>query len=201
MKISNSELKTATITIEMMMARHPCPEWPRERIASFLGEGKTIVGALRDSLTNNQINPRDAISGVVRFLPDYVKRAFGIWCARQCNRDIEAFRLYVDTMEKYYAGAATKEELAAVCPNDTLAELAFCSASKFAVNWAAMAAEMEAVEDHASGYGAARKKQVLRLIEMIEKLETNPDDPDDPAYYSRPGTLAEATMMIVSDLF
>ena len=101
------------ITVDMMMAKAPCPEWPRELVAAYLGNGKTITDMLRDSLTNNNISMQDAIWGATRFLPNKINREFAFWCARQCKTPIPEIKNYIDIIEKYYNGKATEEELRA----------------------------------------------------------------------------------------
>ncbi len=99
------------VTVDMMMEKQPCPEWPRERVAAYLGEGKTLTAMLRDALADNGISIPDAIWGVTWFLPDNINRAFAIWCLRQCKTDVKEIADYIDTIERYYAGKATKDEL------------------------------------------------------------------------------------------
>jgi hypothetical protein len=101
------------VTVDMMMEKRPCPEWPRERVAAYLSEGKTLTAMLRDALANNGISIPDAIWGVTRFLPDKINRAFAIWCARKCETNVKEIADYIDTIERYYAGKATKDELKA----------------------------------------------------------------------------------------
>ena len=130
------------VTVDMMMEKRPCPEWPRERVAAYLGEGKTLTAMLRDALADNGISIPDAIWGVTRFLPDNINRAFAIWCLRQCKTDVKEIADYIDTIERYYAGKATKDEL----------------------NAADRAA-------YRAAHGAHRKLQAERLIEMIDAAE------------------------------
>jgi hypothetical protein len=129
------------ITVDMMMAKNPCPRWPRELVAAYLGDGKTEIEMLRDSLAGNGISPKDAIWGATQFLPDNINRAFAIWCAKQYKTDKKEITDYIDVIERYYNGEATKEELGAA-------------------NWAAY---------RAAGRAAEYKKQIEKLIEMIKE--------------------------------
>jgi hypothetical protein len=169
------------ITVDMMMAKNPCPRWPRERVAAYLGDGKTEIEMLRDSLTGNGISPLDAIWGAAQFLPDEINRAFAIWCVRQCKTKIPEIAEYINVIERYYAGKATREELeaaywaadraaywaadrAAYWAADRAAYWAACRAACRAAYWAAYLAAGIAA-DRAAEY----KKQIEKLIEMIKE--------------------------------
>ena len=101
------------ITTDMIMAKNPCPEWPRERVSAYLGKGKTITAMLKDGLIGTDISCTDAIWGATKFLSDGINRKFAIWCARQCKSKLPEIKSYIDVIEKYYNGKATKEELEA----------------------------------------------------------------------------------------
>ncbi len=168
-----------TVTVDMMMEKRPCPEWPRERVAAYLGEGKTLTAMLRDALADNGISIPDAIWGATRFLPDSINRAFAIWCARQCETNVKEITDYINTIERFYAGKATNEELnraaysaayraadwaadeAAYWAADRAANEAADRAAYRAANWAA---DLAADRVH-------RKLQAERLIEMIDAVE------------------------------
>ena len=183
-----------TITVDVMMEKRPCTEWPRERVAAYLGEGKTLTAMLRDALANNDISIQDAIWGVTRFLPDKINRAFAIWCARQCKTNVKEITDYIDTIERYYAGEATSEELNAA---GRAANRAAYSVADWAADWAAGRAADRAgywaadwAADRAAhwaayraanwaadcatdwaAYWAARKLQAEKLIEMIDAVK------------------------------
>ena len=143
------------ITTDMMMEKCPCEEWPRERVAAYLRDGKEPIEMLQDALNGNGINCKDAIWGATKFLPDKLNRAFAIWCARQCKTSIKEITDYIDTIEKYYNGLATREELdAAYRAANWAANEAAYGAAYWAANWAA--------------YWAANEVMVSHLIEMIE---------------------------------
>ena len=155
-----------TITVDMMMEKQPCKEWPRERVAAYLGNGKTLTAMLRDALNDNGISIQDAIWGVTRFLPDKTNRAFAIWCARQCETDIKEITDYIDTIERYYAGKATSEELDAA--NQAANRAAYLAANRAAYQAAYMAAYWAA---YRAANWAVRKSQAEKLIEMIDAVE------------------------------
>ena len=141
-----------TVTVDMMMEKRPCPEWSRERVAAYLGKGKTLTTMLRDALAGNGISISDAIWGVTRFLSDAINRPFAFWCARQCKTDIWEITNYIDVAEKYYNGKATKDELWA-------AYGAADRAADGAAYWAA-----DGAADGAA-YGVADRAAILKNIE------------------------------------
>ena len=91
------------------MKESPCEEWTTERVNKFMGEGKT----LSEILDMKKIPAPDRIWAVTRFLSDKVNRQFAVWCARQCKTDRKEIINYIDVIEKFYDGKATKEELRA----------------------------------------------------------------------------------------
>jgi hypothetical protein len=161
------------ITVDMMMAKNPCLEWPRERVAEYLGNGKTVIEILHDGLAGNGISPLDAIWGAAQFLPDKINRAFAIWCVRQCKTKIPEIAKYINVIKRYYAGKATQEELeaayratdlAAYRAANIAADLAADQAAYWAAYWTAYWTAY-----WAAGIAAEYKKQIEKLIEMIKE--------------------------------
>ena len=127
------------ITVEMIMAKEPCKEYPANKIAELVGEGKTLL-----ELLDLNIPEKDRIWVVTRFLDDKTNRAFAIWCARQCKTKVKEIGTYIDTIEKFYDGEATEDEF-----------------------WAADSAAYNAA-DWAADRAAYREKQIKKLREIIE---------------------------------
>jgi hypothetical protein len=183
---------TKTITVGQMIAKHPCPEWTRERVAAYLGKGKTQVEMLQDALHDKGIDAKDAIWGATRFLPDTINRAFAIWCARQCKTKIPEIKTYINIIEKFYNNEATRKELGAADwtayrAADRVAGV-IGRAADWAAYWAAAGAAAwttspsgnsavaasratDRASDWAADGVAMRKKQLKKLIDIIRKWE------------------------------
>jgi len=166
------------ITAKDILKHHPCAPWAEKRLKKFLGEGKTLlqIAQMKDIAIDNRI------WCITKFLPDALNREFAIWCARQCKTDCKEITEYIDVIEKYYKGQATKEEL-------KTADRAADSAAYEAANRAAYCAAYEAA--YCAAYGAAdgaadraayeaayraadmqmRQKQIKKLTKIVEKLE------------------------------
>ena len=134
------------ITVEQILAKNPCTEWTEKRLRKYIGEGKT----LSEILNLKKISIDDKIWCVTKFLPDAANRIFAIWCARQCSTKYKEIATYIEVIEAYYAGQATKEELQAA---DRAADWATCSAAYSAADWAADRAARSAT--YSAAYRAA----------------------------------------------
>jgi len=165
------------VTVDMIMGKTPCEEWTRERVEEQIGEGKTLLEIL-----DLDIEARGRIWAVTRFLPDEINRAFAIWCARQCKPDVSEIREYIDTIERYYAGEATKEELeaadrAAGSAADSAADRDAYSAAYSAAYWAAYSAVAWAAAGGAAQRAAdgaeMRQRQIDKLKQMIKEGEND----------------------------
>ena len=143
------------ITVAMIMAKKPCEQWTEERVASFIGKGKT----LNQILEIKDVSADDRIWCATRFLTDKQNRAFTIWCARQCETKLPEIKAYIDTIEKFYKGEATPEELDAA---DGVAYGAAGGAASRAAYWAAYWAAYGA-----AGGAAMRNRQIKKLLSMI----------------------------------
>ena len=108
------------------------------KVKGYIGEGKTLV----EILNIKEINPQDRLWCVTKFFDDKTNRAFAIWCARLCKTDCKEVTDYIDVIERYYDGKATKEELeaadrAAYWAADRAAYRAADRADYWAAYWAA----------------------------------------------------------------
>ena len=134
------------ITAKEIWKYKPCQPWTIEKIAKFLGKGKTLL----EVLGMTKVEPEDRIWCVTRFLPDKTNRAFAIWCAKSCKTSVKEIKDYIAIMERYWNGKATEEELRAA--DEAAYEAAY---------WAA---------DGAAYWAAERQKQIEKLEEMIFDL-------------------------------
>ena len=69
------------ITVDFVMGNFPCPEYTRERVASLLGDGKTLLECLR----SDAVPAKDRIWLATRkgACSERVQRLFACWCADQ----------------------------------------------------------------------------------------------------------------------
>jgi hypothetical protein len=147
------------ITVAQIMKKKPCPEYTEEIVTDLVGDDKTLM-----ELLDLDIPMSDRIWVTTQFLDDKTNREFAIWCARQCETDIIEITKYIDTIEKYYAGEATDEELmAAYWAASSAACWAASSAASSAACWAASSAADRAAcwaadraADRAAGRAADR---------------------------------------------
>jgi len=95
------------ITVKDILEKVPCPEWTEERLQENIGKGKTLL----EILDLSGVEPKDKVWCVTRFLDDKTNRAFAIWCVRQCESKVKEVTAYINVIERYYNGKATKEEL------------------------------------------------------------------------------------------
>ena len=130
------------ITVKKIMALNPCLGWTEERLRKLIGKGKTPL----DCLSIKGVSVDDKIWCATKFLPDKANRKFAIWCARQCKITIKEIKIYIDIIEKYYSGKATKKQL------DEASSAAYSAASS------------------AASSAAMRKKQLRKLKSIIKKL-------------------------------
>jgi len=158
------------IDVDMIMGLSPCEEWTRERVESYIGEGKTLLEILDLS-----IDASDRIWAVTQFLPDKTNQVFAIWCARQCETDVKEVTQYIDVIERYYAGAATNEELSAAWG---AAYSAVDLDAIWAVYWAADSAAYSAADwaaytaaDWVADKVEMQKRQIDKLKQMIQEGE------------------------------
>ena len=150
------------ITTEMILDKHPCPDWTEKRIAKHIGKGKTLL-----QIAKLKLDIPDIFWCITQFLPDDLNRKFAIWCARQCETNIPEIKNYIDVIEKYYAGKATREEL-------NCADWAAYWAADMAAGWAADMAAYRAAgraADWTTDGAAMRKKQLAKLIEIIREAK------------------------------
>ena len=143
------------ITAKMILDKNPC-NYTEEDLIKLLGNGKSPL----DAMNLKGVSDGDKIWAATRFLPDKVNREFAIWCARQCETKKKEIISYIDTIEKFYAGEATKDGLAeadraAYWAADSAADRAADSAAY----WAADRAKM-------------RKKQVAKIKSLINRTLT-----------------------------
>ena len=127
------------ITAKMILDKDPC-HYTEESLIKLLGNGKSPLDAM--NLTG--VSDKDKIWAATRFLPDKVNREFAIWCARQCETKKKEIISYIDTIEKFHAGAAYR---------------AADWAAYRAAGWAADRAKM-------------RKKQVAKIKSLINRTLT-----------------------------
>lgn len=158
------------ITTEMILRYKPCSDWTEERIREQLGSGKTLL----EIADMKDVEYRDRIWCITRFLPDKTNRKFAIWCARQCKTRVKEIKKYIDVIERYYAGKATKKELnVADSAAYWAAYLAACDAADAMVCNAADRAACNAA-CNAADIATMRKKQIRKLKELIK--EASHDD-------------------------
>jgi len=181
------------ITVEQILGKKPCAEWTGKRLRKHIGDGKELV----DILELPDISADDKIWCVTKFLSDKVNRKFAIWCARQCETEVEEIADYIDVIERYYDNKATKKELdaanwaadmaadrtadraadwAADSSADRTADMAADRTADrgadWAANWAAnRAADMAAdrAADWAAKMAADRTAQLKKLKELIKE--------------------------------
>ena len=89
------------ITAKMILDKDPC-HYTEESLIKLLGNGKSPL----DAMNLKGVSDKDKIWAATRFLPDKVNREFAIWCARQCETKKKEIISYIDTIEKFHAGAA-----------------------------------------------------------------------------------------------
>ena len=174
------------ITAKEIWKYKPCQPWTIEKIAKFLGKGKTLL----EVLGMTKVEPEDRIWCVTRFLPDKTNRAFAIWCAKSCKTSVKEIKDYIAIMERYWNGKATEEELRAA--DEAAYEAAYWAADEaayWAAYWAADGAAYWAADraaywaadraaygaayeaaDGAADWAAERQKQIEKLEEMIFDL-------------------------------
>ncbi|MBU1941441.1 MAG: hypothetical protein KKC68_06660 [Candidatus Thermoplasmatota archaeon] len=157
------------ITVKDILSKVPCPEWTEARLRKKIGKGKTLP----EILDLSGVEDKDKIWCVIRFLDDKTNRAFAIWCARRCEFKVKEVTEYIDVIERYYNGKATKEELKkADSSSHWAADRAAYNAANEASYWAADRAAYEAA--YWAAYNAAdrvaeRKKQVAYLRKVVEE--------------------------------
>lgn len=147
------------IIVEDILKHNPCDDWPEERIRKYLGKGLSPMKAL--SLRG--VSAEDKIWCATRFLPDKLNREFVIWCARQCKTDIKEIEQYIDAIERFYEGPATKREIGAAG-----------RAAYWAADWAAYRTADRAAywsADWAAILDAARRRQLKKIKEIVERFE------------------------------
>ena len=171
------------ITAKMILDKNPC-NYTEEDLIKLLGNGKSPL----DAMNLKGVSDGDKIWAATRFLPDKVNREFAIWCARQCETKKKEIISYIDTIEKFYAGEATKDGLdeaysaayRAACraadrvadwAADRAAYWAAYRAADSAADWAAYSAA-----DRAAVWAAyrakMRKKQVAKIKSLINRTLT-----------------------------
>jgi len=149
------------ITVKDILEKVPCSEWTEERLKKKIGAGKTLL----EILNLRKTYARDKIWCVTRFLDDKTNRAFAIWCARRCKTKVKEVTEYIDVIERYYNGKATKEEL-------QKADWAAYSAAYEAAYWAAYESAYWAADraaNEAAYWVAERKKQVAYLRKVVKE--------------------------------
>ena len=143
------------ITVKDILEKVPCSEWTEERLQAKIGEGKTLP----EILDLSGVEDKDKIWCVTRFLDDKTNRAFAIWCARQGKTNVKEITEYINVIEKYYNGKATKEELKkADSSSYWAADRAANEASYRTAYW---------VADGAAYGSAERKEQVAYLRKVL----------------------------------
>ena len=139
------------ITAKDVLEHKPCKEWTKELLNKKLGKGKTLL----QILDMRSVSVGDRIWCVVGFLPDKTNRAFAIWCARQCKTNTKEITNYIDTIEKYYNGKATRKELNAAN-----------GVANGVANWVAYRAADRAAY-WVANRAAERQKQIKKLKEFL----------------------------------
>ena len=166
------------LTTDMIMEKDPCVEWTRERVERVIGEGKTLL----EILSMEDIVIKDRIWCATRFMSDTKNKKFAVWCARQCKTKVKEIIEYINTIEKFYEGKATQEELGVA---DRVAEWeadrAVDKAAELVADRAADSARGNTADNAAyrASYRAAdnaahnqmRRKQIKWLKENIEITE------------------------------
>ena len=147
------------ITAKMILDKNSC-HYTEESLIKLLGDGKSPLDAM--NLTG--VSDKDKIWAATRFLPDKVNREFAIWCARQCETKKKEIISYIDTIEKFYAGEATKDGLDEA---DRAADSAADRAADWAADWAADSAAYWAA--YRAGNDTMRNKQIKKLKELVKE--------------------------------
>ena len=132
------------ITVKDITGKLPCAEWTEERLKQKIGDGKTLL----EILSLRGVTAGDRIWCATKFLDDKANREFAIWCARQCKTEVKEITEYIDVIERYYSGKATRDALSAAY-----------GAVYGAAYWAA---------DRAAD-SAARSKQIKKLKELARE--------------------------------
>ena len=157
------------ITVNDVLSKKPCKEWTEERLTKKLGKGKTLLQIL--NLRGVEVD--DKIWCVTNFLDDKTNRAFAIWCARQCKTDVKEITDYIDTVERYYNGEATKRELdnADWAAYSEAYRAAYRAAYRTAYRTEASAAYSAtySAADWAADWATMRKKQLKKLKDMVRE--------------------------------
>lgn len=177
------------ITLGFVMWHAPCEEYSRERVASLLGGGKTLLECLR----SDAVPAKDRIWLATRkgACSERVHRLFACWCADQVLPLFERAypgddrpRMAIQVATAYADGEATPDEMAAAsaaamdaCDNSGAGFAASAAAraaahtdvssaqmgaldASFCAVWAAKAAKLDASDAWAD--------QVTALIELLE---------------------------------
>ena len=97
------------ITVKDITGKVPCAEWTEERLRQKIGDGKTVL----EILSLRGVTAGDRIWCATKFLDDKANREFAIWCARQCKTEVKEIPEYIDVIERYYSGKATRDALSA----------------------------------------------------------------------------------------
>ena len=134
------------ITVEQIMDKKPCGKWTEKRIRKYLGKGMSLL----EILNLKGVSVENKIWGATKFLPDKINREFAIWCAKSCKTKVKEITVYIDVIERYYAGDAT------------------CAAFR-AAHWAAYSWAAYSVANEAADWTTARKQQLEKLKELVAK--------------------------------
>ena len=164
------------VTAQEIIKKSPCNKWTEKKISKFIGGGKTLF----EILDLGEVQVKDRIWCVTKFLPDKINRKFAIWCARQCKTKIKEIIEYINVIKKYYNGAATVAELRAAdrAAYNVADRAAYNAADRAAYNAADRAAYNAAdraaywAADRAAYWAANRaagKSQIAKLKKLLKE--------------------------------
>jgi len=169
------------ITVDNIMAKKPCEEYPRERVEELWGGKNTLT---LTEILDLDIPAEDRIWAVTRFLPKEENWQFARWCALQVTHlwDCpDVVKQYLETGDKSIRDAACEAAWNATLNAAWLAAWNAADAAQAAAQaaaWnaadaadaadAAHAAAAHSAAAHAAARGEERQKQIEKLREMLE---------------------------------
>ena len=185
-----------TISLDQVLARGPCPDWPESRIRELAATRESWTAL--DVLRCRRIPHEDRLWLVLHtgVIPDHEQRLFTVICAERALRrerragrepDPQSWEV-CRVVRRWLDGSATNEELraataeaatatAATATNEELraATAAWAAWAAWAAEataaWAAAAEAAEAAAALAAARDAERRWQVRRLIRLLETGE------------------------------
>ena len=166
------------ITVDFVMGHAPCLKYPRERVASLLGGGKTLLECLRI----DKVPAKDRIWLATRkgACSERVQRLFACWRAEQVLPLFERAypgddrpRMAIQVATAYADGEATPDEMAAASAAASDAMDAAWAADRYAARDAAWAASDAALAEARAAWADARAARDAQVAALIELLETH----------------------------